>query len=68
MARKSYLISDKPKADLIRLFQSILLHRTTLGGQLYTYCHFVPGGSEKIFLNCIYVLPNTSVIPITHNR
>ena len=67
MPRKSYLKSDKLKADLIRGFQSIPLHKTTLGGQLYTYCHFVPCGSEQILFNCIYVLPNTSLIPITHN-
>ena len=38
-------------------------YRTTLGGQLYTNCHFVPGGSEQISLHCKYVLPNPSLIP-----
>ena len=38
-------------------FHSILLHRTTLGGQLCTYCHFVPCRNEQLWPNCIYVLP-----------
>ena len=40
------------------------LHRTTFGGQLYTYCCFVPCGSEQISLNCMYLLPNTRSIPL----
>ena len=40
-------------------FHSKLLHRTTRGGQLYTYFRFVPCGSKKISLNCICVLPST---------
>ena len=27
---------------------NILLHRETLGGQLHTYCYFMPCGSEQI--------------------
>ena len=38
-------------------------YRTTLGGQLYTNCHFLPCGSEQISLHCIYVLLITSLIP-----
>ena len=32
---------------------------TMLGGQLSSYCGFV---SERISLNCVYVLPNTSLM------
>ena len=35
-----------------------------LVGQHYTYCRFVPFGSEQISLNCIDVLPNTTSIPM----
>ena len=45
-------------------FHSIFLPRISLGGQLYTYCRFVPLGSEQISSNCIYVLPNTRSIPM----
>ena len=45
-------------------FHSILLPRKTLGGQLYTYCRFVPRGSEQILSNWIHVLPHTRSIPM----
>ena len=48
-------------------FHSILLHRTMLGGQLYTYCHFVPHKREQISSNCTYVLPNTRSITMISN-
>ena len=45
-------------------FHSVLSHRKTLGGQIYTYCVYVICGSERISLNCIYMLPNTRSIPM----
>ena len=53
--------------DYVGGFHSILLHRTTLDGQLYAYYRFVLCGSEQILLNCIYVLPNTRSIAIIDN-
>ena len=53
--------------NLIGGFHSILLHGTTLGGQLYTYCRFVPCGSEQISSNCVHMLPNTRSMPIIKN-
>ena len=48
-------------------FHSILLNRTTLGGQLYTYCRFVLRKREQISSNCTYVLPNTRSITMVSN-
>ena len=45
-------------------FHSILLRRTTLGGQLYTYCRFVPCESEQILSNCVYILLNIRSTPV----
>ena len=46
--------------------QSVILYRTTLDGQLYTYCCFVSSGSKQILLTCMYMLQNTRAIPINN--
>ena len=61
-------ISNVLIMHIIGAIHSILLHRTTLGGELYTYCRFVPCGSEQPSSNCIYVLPNTMSIRIINNK
>ena len=61
----SYDIMGTPY--IIGEFHSIVLHKIKLGGQLYTYYHFVPRGSKQISSNFIYVLPNTRSIPTIDN-
>ena len=61
-------ISNVLIMHIIGAIHSILLHRTTLGGEHYTYCRFLPCGSEQISSNCIYVLPNPRSIRIINNK
>ena len=53
--KKLYPLKFKLSASYIGGFHSILLRRTTLGDQLYTYRRFVPRKREQISSNCTYV-------------
>ena len=55
--------------DLMYRWVSLgLFHRETHGGQLCTYCRFMPCESEQILLNFQHLLLNTRRIHIMNNE